>query len=87
LLAISALLRCLYLYRIARLKVYQTTVFVNVTLFLGERDMTLGYALGVMYTFGEQHSLFLVKLFTSVYWRLWLIPVLGHTRLETLEEL
>jgi hypothetical protein len=69
------------------LKAYQTTVFVNVTLFLSKRDVTFGYALGVMHTLGEQHSLFLVELFTSVYWRLWFILVLGHTRLKTLKEL
>jgi hypothetical protein len=39
-----------------------------------------------MHTLGEQHSLFLVELFTSVHWRLRLIPVPGRTRLETLEE-
>jgi hypothetical protein len=65
--AVGTLLRCLYLYLIARLEVYQATVFVDVTLFLGERDVTLGYALGVMYVLGEQHSLLLVELFTSVY--------------------
>jgi hypothetical protein len=49
------------------LKAYQATVFVDVTLFLGKRDVTFGYASGVMYALGKQHSLFLVKLFTSVY--------------------
>jgi hypothetical protein len=42
-------------------------MFVDVMLFLGERDITFGYALGVIHTLDEQHSLFLVKLFTSVY--------------------
>jgi hypothetical protein len=60
-------------------------VFVDVTLFLGERDVTLGYASGVMHALGEQHSLFLVELFTSVHWRLRPILVLGCTRLGTLE--
>jgi hypothetical protein len=85
--AIGALLRCLHLYLIAMLEAYQATVFVDVTLFLGERNMTFGYASGVIHTLGEQHSLFLVELFTSVHWRLWLIPVLGRTRLKTLKEL
>jgi hypothetical protein len=40
-----------------------------------------------MHALGEQHSLFLVELFTSVHWRLRPIPVLGRTRLKTLEEL
>jgi hypothetical protein len=35
----------------------------------------------------ELYSLFPVKLFTSVRWCLWLILVLGYTRLKTLEEL
>jgi hypothetical protein len=69
------------------LEAYRATVFVDVTLFLGKRDVTFGYASGVMYALGEQHSLFLVELFTSVHWRLRLILVLGRTRLETLEEL
>jgi hypothetical protein len=61
-------------------------VFANVTLFLSERDMTVGYAPGIMYALSKQHSLCLVKLFTSVYWRFRLISVLGCIRLETLEE-
>jgi hypothetical protein len=40
-----------------------------------------------MHTLGELYSLFPVELFTSVRWCLWLIPVLGCTRLKTLEEL
>jgi hypothetical protein len=64
-------------------------VFVDVTLFLllCERDVTLSHALCVMHTLGELYSLFLVKLFTSVRWCLWLILVLGRIRLKTLEEL
>jgi hypothetical protein len=64
-------------------------VFVNVTLFLllCKRDMTLSYALCVIHTLNKLYSLFLVKLFTSVCWCLWLILVLGCTRLKTLEEL
>jgi hypothetical protein len=60
-------------------------VFAGVTLFLGKRDITVGYASGIMYALGEQHGLFLVKLFTSVYWRLRLVLVLGYTRLKTLK--
>jgi hypothetical protein len=60
-------------------------VFAGVTLFLGKRDITVGYALGIMPVLSKQHSLFLVKLFTSVHWRLRLVLVLGRTRLETLE--
>jgi hypothetical protein len=64
-------------------------VFVNVTLFLllCERDVTLSNALCVIHTLDKLYSLFPVKLFTSVCWCLWLIPVLGRTRLKTLEEL
>jgi hypothetical protein len=60
-------------------------VFAGVTLFLGKRDITVGYAPGIMHALGEQHSLFLVELFTSVHWRLRLVLVPGRTRLETLE--
>jgi hypothetical protein len=64
-------------------------VFVDVTLFLllCERDVTLSHALYVIHTLGELYSLFPVKLFTSVRWCLWLISVLGRTRLKTLKEL
>jgi hypothetical protein len=48
--------------------------------------VTVGYAPGIMHALGEQHSLCLVELFTSVHWRFRLISVLGRTRLETLEE-
>jgi hypothetical protein len=49
--------------------------------------VTLSHAPYVMHTLGELYSLFLVELFTSVHWCLWLILVLGRTRLKTLEEL
>jgi hypothetical protein len=64
-------------------------VFVNVTLFLllCKRNVTLSHALCVMHTLGKLYSLFPVKLFTSVRWCLWLILVLGRTRLKTLEKL
>jgi hypothetical protein len=64
-------------------------VFIDITLFLllCERDVTLSHALYVIHTLGELYSLFPVKLFTSVCWCLWLILVLGYTRLKTLEEL
>jgi hypothetical protein len=64
-------------------------VFVNVMLFflLCERDMTLGYALYVIYMLSELYSLLLVKLFTSIYWCLWLIPVLGRIRLKPFKKL
>jgi hypothetical protein len=64
-------------------------VFVNVTLFLllCERDVTLRHASYVMYTLGELYSLLSVKLFTSIYWCLRPILVLGRTRLEPLEKL
>jgi hypothetical protein len=64
-------------------------VFVNVTLFLllCERDVTLSNAPYVIHTLNELYSLFPVKLFTSVRWCLWLILVLGRTRLKTLEKL
>jgi hypothetical protein len=44
-------------------------VFVNITFFflLYKRDITLGHALYVIYTFNELYNLFLVKLFISVY--------------------
>jgi hypothetical protein len=64
-------------------------VFVDVTLFLllCKRDVTLSNALYVIHTLGELYSLFLVELFTSVRWCLWLILIPGCTRLKTLEEL
>jgi hypothetical protein len=64
-------------------------VFVDVTLFLllCKRDVTLGHVLYVMHTLGELYSLFLVKLFTSIYWCLWPISVLGRTRLKPLKKL
>jgi hypothetical protein len=64
-------------------------VFVDVTLFLllYERDMTLSHALCVIHTLGELYSLLSVKLFTSIYWCLRLIPVLGRTRLKPLKKL
>jgi hypothetical protein len=64
-------------------------VFVNVTLFLllCERDVTLGHALYVMHALGELYSLLSVKLFTSIYWCLWPILVLGRTRLKSLKKL
>jgi hypothetical protein len=64
-------------------------VFVDVMLFLllCERDVTLSHAPCVIHTLGELYSLFLVELFTSVCWCLWLIPVLGYMRLKTFEEL
>jgi hypothetical protein len=64
-------------------------VFVNVTLFLllCERDVTLGHTLCVIHTLGELYSLLSVELFTSIYWCLRLILVLGCTRLKPLEKL
>ena len=38
---VNTLVCCLYPDLIAKLKVYRTTVFANVTLFLCERDMTV----------------------------------------------
>jgi hypothetical protein len=86
---VSALVCCLYLDLISRLKVYKAAVFVNVTFFLllCKRDITLSHALYVMYTLNKLYSLFLVKLLTSVHWCLWLILVLGRTRLKTLKKL
>jgi hypothetical protein len=64
-------------------------MFVNVTFFLllCKRDVTLGHASYVMYALGELYSLLSVKLFTSVRWCLWPIPVLGRTRLKPLKKL
>jgi hypothetical protein len=62
-------------------------VFAGVTLFLGKCNITVSYVLGIIHTLGEQHSLFLVKLFTSVYWRFRPILVLGCIRLKTLKKL
>jgi hypothetical protein len=65
---VSALVRCLYLNFVFKLKVYKTAVFVNVTFFLllCKRNITLSHALYVIYTLDELYSLFLVKLFISV---------------------
>jgi hypothetical protein len=64
-------------------------VFVDVTLFLllCERDVTLGHASYVMHTLDELYSLLSVELFTSIHWCLRPIPVLGRTRLKSLEKL
>jgi hypothetical protein len=65
---VGALVCCLYLDLVSRLKVYKTAVFVNVTLFLllYKRDITLSYALYVIYMLSELYNLFSVKLFTNV---------------------
>jgi prepilin signal peptidase PulO-like enzyme (type II secretory pathway) len=62
---------------------HKTAVFVNVTLFF----LLYSHALCVIYILNELYSLFLVELFTSVCWCLWLILVLGYIRLKTLKEL
>jgi hypothetical protein len=64
-------------------------VFVNVTLFLllCKRDVTLGHAPYVIHTLGELYSLLSVELFTSIYWCLRLILVLGRTRLKPFKKL
>jgi hypothetical protein len=65
---VSALVCYLNLDLVFKLKVYKTTVFVNVTLFLllCKRDVTLSHALYVIYTLNKLYNLFLVKLLTSI---------------------
>jgi hypothetical protein len=64
-------------------------VLIHVTLFLllGERDISLYYALSVVYTVGELYSLFLAKRFIGVYRCLRGSLILGSTRLKPLKEL
>ena len=64
-------------------------MLIHITLFLllGERNISLYYALGVVYIAGELCSLLLTKRFTSVYRRLRRSLVLGRTRLKPLKEL
>ena len=64
-------------------------MLIHITLFLllGERDISLYYALGVVYIAGELCSLLLTKCLTSVYGRLKGSLVLGRTRLKPLKEL
>jgi hypothetical protein len=65
---VGALVCYFYLDLVFRLKVYKTTVFVNVTLFflLYKRNITLSHVLYVIYILSKLYSLFLVKLFISV---------------------
>ena len=64
-------------------------MLVHVTLFLllYERDISLCYALSVVYPAGKLCSLLPTKRFISVYRRLRGSLVLGSTRLKPLKEL
>ena len=64
-------------------------MLIHITLFLllYERDISLYYALSVVYTLSELYSLLLVKRFTSIYRRLRVILVLGRIRLKPFKEL
>ena len=62
---------------------------IHITLFLllYERDISLCYAPGIVYTLGELYGLLTVKLLLSACRLLRLILVLGYTRLKPLKEL
>ena len=64
-------------------------MFVYITLFLllGEHNISLCYALSVVYMLSKFYSLFLVKRFISVYRRLRRILIPGYIRLEPFKEL
>ena len=64
-------------------------MLVHVTLFLllYKRNISLYYALSVVYPAGKLYSLLLTKRFTSVYRRLRGSLVLGGVRLKPLKEL
>ena len=62
-------------------------VYIMLFLLLGERNISLCYALSVVYMLSKFHSLFPVERFTSVYRRLRRIPIPGYMRLEPFKEL
>ena len=64
-------------------------MLIHVTLFLllGELNVSLCYALSVVYAAGELYSLLLTKRFTSVYGYFRGSLVLGRARLKPLKEL
>ena len=64
-------------------------MFVHIMLFLllGEHNISLCYALSVVYMLSKFYSLFPVKRFTSVYRHLKRIPILGYIRLKPFKEL
>ena len=62
-------------------------IYITLFLLLGKRNISLYYALGVVYIAGKLYSLLLTKYFTSVYRRLKRSLVLGRTRLKPLKEL
>ena len=86
---IGALVRCLNLDYITRFEIYRSAVFVYITLFLllGEYNISLCYALSIIYILSKFYSLFLVKRFISVYRRLKRIPIPGYIRLKPFKEL
>ena len=64
-------------------------MFIHITLFLllGKHNISLCYALSVIYMLSKFYSLFPVKRFISVYRRLRRILIPGYTRLEPFKEL
>ena len=86
---ISALVYCLNPDYITRFEIHRSAVFVYITLFLllGECNISLCYALSVVYMLSKFHSLFPVKRFTSVYRRLRRILIPGYIRLKPFKEL
>ena len=63
-------------------------MLIHITLFLllGELNVSLCYALSVVYAAGELYSLLLTKRFASIYGRLRSL-ILGRARLKPLKEL
>ena len=62
-------------------------VYIMLFLLLGERNISLCYALSVVYMLSKFHSLFPVKRFISVHRRLRRIPIPGYIRLKPFKEL
>ena len=62
-------------------------IYVTLFLLLGELNVSLYYALSVVYTVGELYSLLLTKRFTSVCKCFRGSLVLAYTRLKPLKEL
>jgi hypothetical protein len=63
------------------------SIYVTLFLLLCERDVSLCYALGIVYTLGELYSLLIVEFLLSACRLLRLILVLGCARLKPLKEL
>ena len=62
-------------------------VYIMLFLLLSKRNISLCYALSIMYTLSKLYGLLLVKRFVSVHKCFRIILILGRTRLKSLKEL